>query len=233
MGARLDASVDFFRSVPTQGSPGNLVSAILREKLGSRISISEALQSGGRQKTLAMGGGFESHWLSIGVDYQTIYVPFYLPGQPVFREVLQLHVRWLLPRDVELHADTDTTPRGQVRYSVYASGLTYRDTTAATLAGPMPHSRLRRFVVEGEVRDSDGQPVWGAAILLDGQLVYSDSDGTFMARFSKSKEMTVKVMLEEFLLAGHYEVISASEKATAMPQSVVKPVQIVLRRMPL
>jgi hypothetical protein len=65
-----------------------------------------------------------------------------------------------------------------------------------------------KFQIQGLVVDDKGEPVEGAAVLIDKDLVYTTSAGTFSIR-EKKKEASVMVNPDNFICSGDYEVSSA------------------------
>jgi hypothetical protein len=89
---------------------------------------------------------------------------------------------------------------------------------------------MARLVVRGIVRDEAGVPIEGAAVDLNGEVVYTNSGGQFFLRTKHPAQYSVKVRLGEFLLPGEWEVVNAPETATAAEESRAVPIAITLRR---
>ncbi len=87
---------------------------------------------------------------------------------------------------------------------------------------------MARYVIRGAVRDEEGHAVEGAAIEIGGELVFTNSSGEFFVRVGRPTRSAVKVLTGEFLLPGHWEVVSAPAEVEAGPET--RPgVEIVLR----
>jgi hypothetical protein len=76
------------------------------------------------------------------------------------------------------------------------------------------------------VVDSKGQPVEGAALLIDNVPVFTDSDGRFFLRERRPHTHKLQVLADKFLNGGSYTVQSApaTVKATkngAEPEAVI------------
>lgn len=83
----------------------------------------------------------------------------------------------------------------------------------------------------GRVMDDEYQPVAGAALLIDNQVVFTDSQGRFFLRTSKARLCPIEVLLNQFLLPGHYEVVSAPTEAVShTDEGAATEVLIILRR---
>jgi hypothetical protein len=80
--------------------------------------------------------------------------------------------------------------------------------------------------------DDRQQPIEGAAIEIGGETVYSDSRGQFFARRSTSRSLTFRVVPDDFLIPGTFEVVSAPTKVTPAADARATPLLIVVRRSP-
>jgi hypothetical protein len=79
------------------------------------------------------------------------------------------------------------------------------------------------------VRDEAGNPVEGAALSLNGEVVYTNSAGEFFLRVKHPEHYTIQVMTEEFLLPGRWEVVTAPAEVVASSEKQVARLEIVLR----
>jgi hypothetical protein len=85
--------------------------------------------------------------------------------------------------------------------------------------------------VRGRVLDQAGQPVEGAAIDFGGETVFTNSSGEFLLRARRPQRYRPAVLLEEFLLPGHWQVRSMPPEVTAQPESRAKPIEVILQRL--
>jgi protocatechuate 3,4-dioxygenase beta subunit len=90
--------------------------------------------------------------------------------------------------------------------------------------------RFARYLVEGTVVDESGTPVDGAAVDIGGSAVVTDSRGRFFVRMSSRREIPVRVLLQDFLATGQYEVVTAPPTATPRLERQSTPLRIVVRR---
>ena len=81
-------------------------------------------------------------------------------------------------------------------------------------------------------RDESGNPVDGAAVKLNDEVVYTNSAGEFFVRVKHPEHYTLTVATEEFLLPGRWEVVSAPGTVVASNEKQISAVEIVLRRAP-
>jgi hypothetical protein len=80
-------------------------------------------------------------------------------------------------------------------------------------AGAFQHYSLGPLMVRGKVVDVTGQPVVGAALMIDQLQVYTDSDGSFFVRERKPHIHPLTVLVDQFLNGDTYRVISAPHEA--------------------
>jgi hypothetical protein len=133
--------------------------------------------------------------------------------------------------NLQLNTSTYASPMGTVKYAAYGTAFAYRggDGPPAAVA---PY-RFPRYRILGRVRDESGQPVAGAAVRIEREMVFSNSDGEFFLRRKKGRPCRIEVMLQEFLVPGRFEVVSAPlivEPFPENPDGLESLVRIVLRR---
>jgi hypothetical protein len=87
---------------------------------------------------------------------------------------------------------------------------------------------MGRYVVRGTVRDENGNPVEGAAIEIGVEVVFTNSAGQFFHRVGRPGRLAVKVLTAEFLLPGHWAVVSAPAEAVAGSETA-RGIEIILR----
>lgn len=226
----LDASVDYLRSLPTEGRGSSTIVTTLRERVTQRLTLSQIVTRGNGQTSVTFGGSFFSNRFSLGVEYQTIYVPFVPLADSPFRQVLMLSLRMQLPFGMELSANTDTTPLGKTRYTAYTTGYAYRGM-AFSAAGPNLSGTIQPYVLRGQVVDENGQPVRGAALRIGGNLVFTDSQGRFTSRHKRSEPVDFSVALDEFTLPGNYSVAEAPSNPRPEKEASAQWLRVVLRRL--
>lgn len=228
---RVDAGVNYLRTSPRGTRANWSVVTSLNEMVTRRIRISQIITRSNGQTTVAFGGSLLTNRLSVGLDYQTVFLPFALPGQSQFKQALVLNLRLQLPRNITLNALSNVTPLGQVRYTGYVSTFAYRNH-----GGPSgiatPGEALYKNIVRGRVVDERGQPVEGAALRIDGDLVFTDSQGTFFVRKKKPREYRLEVLLDQFMFPGQYQLISGPTSVKATKEEVAGMYEVVLRRLP-
>lgn len=229
---RVEASVNYLRGAPARGPAFHSVVSTVREVITPRLSFSQTVTSGNGQTSIAFGGNFLSNLLTIGVEYQTIYVPFATSNQSPFKQVIAANLRLRLTSGMEVNGSTDVTPFGQVRYTAYATGFAYRGVSYPS-GGASAGGRIHNFVVRGRVRDAEGQPVRGAALKIDNEVVFTDSQGEFFTRLKKAKDCEIDVLLDQFILPGSFQVLSAPKSVRAAREETAEMYEVVLMRTPV
>jgi hypothetical protein len=89
---------------------------------------------------------------------------------------------------------------------------------------------MMRYVVRGTVRDTEGNPVEGAAVAVGGEVVYTNSSGEFFLRARYPRRLTLKILADEFLLPGQWEPVTVPGEVIAADESRAEAVRIILRR---
>ena len=90
--------------------------------------------------------------------------------------------------------------------------------------------KFERYLVEGTVVDESGAPIDGAAVEIGSAVVVTDSRGRFFVRTSSRREAPVRVLLDEFLATGQFEVVSSPPTAKPLLERESIPLRIVVRR---
>jgi hypothetical protein len=90
--------------------------------------------------------------------------------------------------------------------------------------------KFERYIAEGTVVNEASTPVDGATVEIGGSAVVTDSRGRFFVRMSSRCDVPVRVLLEEFLATGQFELVSAPATATPRLERESAPLRIVVRR---
>lgn len=211
-------------SDPRQGSPSRMLVLHTRETISPRVELSQVLTHTEGNTTLSFGGGFTSNLVSVGAEYQTIYVPFAV-DEP-FRQALMLTIRLQGIGNFQGTLGSYVGPDGTVRYTAQGSQYLYRGVDAP----PQAAFGIHEYVIRGFVKDERGSPVKGAALRIGDDVAFTDSRGSFFVRQKKPRAYPIEVLTEEFLVPGRYAVVSAPEQAVAGPEDAPGEVVIVVRR---
>jgi hypothetical protein len=234
-GERIDANVNYFESkfhagTTYTGETQTMLSGSVRESFSSRFSLLELVSRTAGQTSFAFGGDFTSNRLVVHANYQNVYLPF-RPDRP-FEQALALNAGFRLLGPWQIMAASDVAPDGHIRYSVGVSTYLYRFGGLIMNANSPDSFSIAKYVVQGIVKDDQGNPVEGAALHIGRQIAYTDSSGRFMVRFSKHGPYALSVAPEEFITNGIYGVVSAPTEVRAESEDTVRDVEVVVRHLP-
>ena len=223
----LDLEGFLLQSRPT-GRPATTTPILnLRERVSSRVSLMQQINLQRGTPRIQFGGSLLTSVGEIGVDYQIVHQPF-APFDP-FRSALSLTARLQLGR-YSTSLGTYVQPDGRVDYAASAGTFLYLGEFGVQPQRIGGGGGIARYVIRGRVVDEAGEPVEGAALALNGEMVFTNSRGDFMLRTRRPARHTLEVRLDEFLLPGHWEVARAPEQVTAAAEERAVTIPIVLRR---
>jgi hypothetical protein len=228
---RLEIGADYLRSEYMKDAVAHSVIGNVREIFNSRLSITQIISHTNQQTTVDFGGNFISNFVTLSVDYQTLFLPFAQSAPGQLKQVMVLGLHFQLPHGMQFNMDTDVTPLGQVRYTAYGSTYAYRGM-GNTSPGTSFSGAFFQNIVRGEVLDPNGEPIAGAALQIGSELAVSDSDGNFMVRVKKAGVLSLKVAFDDFTAPGRYAIVQAPQTVKATRADSAQEYSIVLRRLP-
>ena len=219
---------DFYLLRVWSPAPARSTTPVLhvREFLSPRLSVLQVLTYANGRTSVSFGGAMASGLASVGVDYQVVHTP-YRPTQP-FVQTIALNVRVPIG-GYRVNAASFVMPDGRVNYTGSASTFFY----AGDVLGGGGHAveiKFERYIVEGTIVNEASTPVDGATVEIGGSAVVTDSRGRFFVRMSSRRDVPVRVLLEEFLATGQFELVSAPATATPRLERESTPLRIIVRR---
>ena len=223
----LDAELFLLQSRPEGQPVVTTPVANLRWRISPRIGLSQQVSLHDGRPTVLFGASLMTPVGEFAADYQIVHQPLQ-PFNP-FRSALNLTARLQLG-SYSTSLGTYVRPDGAVDYSASGSTFLYMGTFGGVQPQQIGGGGMARYVVRGSVRDDQGNPVEGAAVQLNSEVVYTNSTGELFLRSKHPQPYAIKVVLEEFLLPGEWEVLSAPEKVTAAEERTAAPITIILRR---
>ncbi|HEX4425807.1 MAG TPA: carboxypeptidase-like regulatory domain-containing protein, partial [Terriglobales bacterium] len=225
IGDRLQASTSFFRNTSNRGPPSSSWEQSLREIFSPRFNLLGILTHSDGGTSLSWGGSFLSNPIAVDVEYQTVYSPFN-PLKP-FHQVLLLNVRLQPLGSLILNAASFVTPEGAVKYTTYGSAWLQHGDASPLLSNKF---KLNKFIVSGRVVDQAGNPVEGAALSVNDELVFSDATGGFFLRVKKHKSYQFAVLPDDFMCPGKFQITSAPSRVIpSSSESESSGINVVLR----
>jgi hypothetical protein len=226
-----EAGGDFLRSGFEKRAPTHTLIGTVREIVNARFSLTQIITHSTGQTNVAFGGTFISNFVSLSVDYQTVFLPFVQTAAGQFKQVIVVGLHFQMPHGVQLNVATNVTPLGQVRYTAYASTYAYHgmgnSSPGATFTG-----KFFSNVVRGEVVDPQDEPIAGAAIRIGTEVAVTDSEGNFLIRLKRPGDLKLQVAFDEFTAPGSYVTISAPSTVRAAREDSAQEYKIVLKRVP-
>ena len=223
----LEAGVNYFRSrSQLENQVTSMTSGTLRETLSPRLGLLQVISSSGGQTTVSFGGNYFSNHFTVGVDYQTVYVPF-LPRP--FKQGIAVTLQLRPFGSVELNGQSFLGPDGKTRYSVSGSSLLYGASRFFGVSGSSGF-RLPKYIIRGRVVDSHGHPIPGAAVRVEGEVLLTNAAGQFFVRMKRAGTYSLQVSFPDFVNPLPYEVVSCPPTVTAMREELASEVLITLRR---
>ena len=222
----VDVEGNYFRARSGDGDRSQSLLVSLRETLTPRVSLLQVITRSGNQTSMNVGGQFLSNPLTVSVTYQNVYAPFH-PGNP-FVQAVGVDLRINVLDRVQLQAGTYTTPDGRLRYSISGSTIAFRQ-------GRRPDTnenafKARKYAVRGQVTDETGQPIPGATVQIGDDVLITNGEGRFVLRVENPSPRDFKVLTDEFMMPGRFEVVSAPTKVAAVLDHQVRDVRVTLRR---
>lgn len=225
----LDVNGSYFASKSTNSGLDSMVSGTFREILTPRLSVLQVITYSNGQWSSSYGGEFVTNRFNASVDYQTVYLAFRTRNP--FQQTLSFNAQVRVMGPMSLSAASSLAPDGRVRYTFGMRTYLYR------YKGLMPSwsqagdsYKFPKYVVQGVVRDEHGEPVAGAAIQIDKDVVYSDGTGRFMYRVKKNRTLNFQIAPDQFLAPGIYEVLKAPVTVTPDKEDQTQDVEVIVRR---
>src|SRR5215467_681134 len=232
IGQRIEVNTNYFESKPQAqpgtiaSSPTTILSGTVREDFSSRFSLLQLISRAAGQTTFAFGGDFTSNRFQVRADYQNVYLPF-RPMNP-FEQALALNVMLRIAGPLQASVASNVAPDGRLRYSFGLSTWLYRQRGMAVNAVSQDSFSIAKYVMQGIVKDEEGNPVEGAAIHIGREVTYTDSSEHFQGRFSKHGPYALTVAPDEFLSNAAYQVVSAPPQVRAEADDAASEIQIIL-----
>ncbi len=228
----IHTSASYLQSWPSHGPRTRTFVSNTSEKVTPRLRVTELVSRSQGQTTVAFGGGFLSNPISITADYQTYYVPQRISAP--FEQALILDLQLHVFHGITLHGGSLVAPDGSLRYTADAQAVAVHEGKFAPPGfgdvNNLERASLGGVLVRGTVLDTDRHPVAGAALMVDGLLVYTNDDGIYSLRERKPRAHRLRVLPDQFLNGGGYRVVSAPATISGAPENQGPETVIIVER---
>ncbi len=200
-------------------------------RISPRLTIRQDFDRMDGQNTYAFGGDWLSNRISFSIDQQ-VYMNSLAPayGGKAFFQAWSFNIKLRSPHRTETTLNAVVTPDGKTYWGGYLSGLRY------STVGP-DHSEdepsLSRYIISGKVVDEKGNGVWGIAVRIGTELIFSDENGQFFLHVQNSKPVPLAVAASTSLQSAAWKLQTAPAIAHGRPEgSPADPVLIIVRTGP-
>jgi len=222
----IDFNTNYFRTILGTGSHTSNLSTSFRETFSPRLSLLQVVNYSQGRTTVLYGGSYLSNRFTVGVDYQTLYLPF--RANP-FTQGISISLQIRLFAGLEMNAQTFRSSSGQLRYT--ASGHSILAGSFRPRANESERAfKHLRYVVRGRVQDEQSVPIEGAAVLIGQELVLTNAAGEFFLRRKSAGVVPLQVVFEEFLNPASFHVITAPPTATPALDGAAPGIIVILGR---
>jgi hypothetical protein len=170
--------------------------------------------------TFQGGVSYRNGNLSAELGFTEMYFPW-LVGKSPFQRVLTISFAKAI-RDTTISASNYFSPEQKMRFSVGMSQYIYGRPVDGRKNSHQSGRSLDKYVVRGrvvEIIEGKQVGVFGAAIQMDSQAVFTDFSGDFFIRFRKPAQMPVCVPTGRFL-TGDWRLVSITSEG--LPVSTVQ-----------
>jgi len=222
----IDFGASYFRTLSGQIPPVSSLSTSIRETLSPKLSLLQIVNYSEGRTNVLFGGSYVTNRFTVSVDYQTLYMPFLVNP---FSQGISISLRVRLFRSLQVNAQSFRSGDGHLRYTASGDTLLTTKFRAAGSNGEDSFKHLR-YTVRGHVQDQTGGPIEGAAIRIGEQLVFTSEDGKFFVRRNKAGNLTLEVVLTEFLNSTPFHLVLAPSSVRVFPEALAPDIEIVLER---
>jgi hypothetical protein len=175
------------------------------------------------------GGRWSSNLVSFSVDNQ-IYTSDIAAqfGQKSVFQAWNFSIRFRTPHGTTAHLETIVDPQGKTQWGGYLSGLRYQRISG--YAQQEEHVTFSKYIIHGRVVNEAGQGVWGIAVQVGPEVVYSDTQGEFSLHVKNAKPMQLAVATDKSLQSSWWKLQSAPSVAQGRPEgSLGDPLLVVVQ----
>jgi hypothetical protein len=160
------------------------------------------------RNTNTFGGRWSSNLVSFSVDNQ-VYTSDVAArfGQKSVFQAWSFSIRFRTSHGTTAHLNSIIDPRGKTQMGGYLSGLQYQHLDS--YAQQREHVTFSKYVIKGRVVNEFSKGVWGIAVRIGREIVYSDTNGDFFLHVKDSKPLPLEVAVDSALQSATWKLESA------------------------
>jgi hypothetical protein len=198
-------------------------------RVNNHLALTHTFDKIDGSTTNTFGGRWSSNAVSFSIDDQVytsqIAAQF---GQKSVFQAWNFSIRFRTPHGTSAHLETIVDPQGKTQLGGYLSGLQYQTLQASAQQGE--HVVFSKYVIHGRVVDESGSGVWGIALQIGQDVVYSDTKGAFFVHVKSTKPVPLAVTAKSSLQAAPWKLESAPSTVRGVPEgNSDEPVLIVVQ----
>lgn len=226
---KLRISGNYMVSRPKGSASTSSVFTTVSEEFNQHLTVAESVSNSNGQTSLLFGGSLLTNLLTISANYENFYIPI-RPDSP-FQNSLLLDVSLHLFGRASLHGATFVGPTGKLLYTTNASAIAVRGESGLPAGDQM--LSVGASVLRVQVLDPENHPIEGAALLIDGKPAYTNADGVFLVRERRVHQHQLKIVPDQFLEGGRWEVVSMPHIIASSMRQDAPGIIVIVRRIPL
>ncbi len=198
-------------------------------RISNHLALSQNLAVVNGAVNNTFGGQWSSNRISFSVDNQVYVSPIAAQfGQKSVFQAWNFSIRFRTPQGTQVHLETTVDPLGKTQWGGYMSGLQYHGLN--TFATETQHVNFSKYIIAGKVEDEHGKGVWGIALNIGGEIVMSDTDGSFFVHVRNSKPISFEVNADASLQSRRWVLTTAPPTVQGRPEDKPgDPVRVVVQ----
>ena len=167
--------------------------AINEFKVNPRLAIRQNFSRVNGANTYSGGLTWLSNRISFSIDNQLYVSPLAASfGNKSIFQAWTFDVRIRTPHHTTVNQSTFVDATGKLNWGGYLSGLRYERVGASSTADES--TSFAKYIINGKVVNEEGNGVWGVAVQVGGEMMYSDSKGEFFMRVRNNKPLSLTVV---------------------------------------
>lgn len=203
--------------------------AINEFKLNSRLSLRQNFSRVNGANSYSGGATWLSNRVAFSVDNQ-LYVSSLAAsfgGKSIF-QAWTFNLRLRTPHHTAVNGSTFVDATGKMMWGGYLSGLRYERVGSSSTAEES--ASFAKYVVFGKVVNEEGKGVWGVAVQVGGEMVYSDSNGDFFMHVRNTKPLLLTVVPASSMQTSWWRLHTAPATVHGVPEGdSIEPAMIELQ----